>query len=116
MPTPAIVLLEISKLTPPVPEGDVSLLTVLAFAALNPAVIAIAYWMGRHADQWPKLLIAAFVGALGGTALLWVAALLRIGFVAAPARAAAGIFVASLVLALGWAALGYVTRQRAPAP
>ncbi|MEQ1714369.1 MAG: hypothetical protein ABL907_00055, partial [Hyphomicrobium sp.] len=53
-----------------------------------------------------KLLIAAFAGSVAGIALLYVLAL--IGLFAAPdaARAAAGIFIASLVTGLFYAWLG----------
>ena len=112
MATAALVLLEISKLTPPVPEGDVPLLTVAAFAALNPAVIAISFYMGRQADQWAKLLIAAFASAVGGIALIWLAALLRLPLLATAGRAAAGIFVLSMILGLAWAAIGYRSRRK----
>lgn len=108
---PALVLLEISKLSPPVPEGDVPLLTVLAFAALNPAVIAVSFLMGRRADQPAKVIIAAFAGAVAGVALVWLAAELRIGLAPSAGRAAAGIFVLSLLFGLGWASLGYRLRH-----
>ena len=103
-----------SELLPPNLQADVSLLTVLLFAALNPAAIVIAFWMGRKADQVAKLAIAAFAGAAAGTALLWLAALVRIPFVATPSRAAAGIFAVQCVLCFAWAYAGYATRQTAP--
>ena len=103
-----------SELLPPNLQADVSLLTVLLFALLNPAAIAVAFWMGRKADQVAKLAIAAFAGAAAGTALLWLAALVRIPFVATPSRAAAGIFAVQCVLCFGWAYAGYATRQTAP--
>ena len=100
-----------SELLPPDLQADVSLLTVLLFAAFNPAAVVVAFWMGRKADQVAKLAIAAFAGAAAGTALLWLAALVRIPFVATPGRAAAGIFAVQCVLCFVWAYAGYATRR-----
>jgi hypothetical protein len=100
-----------SELLPPELQADVGLMTVALFALLNPAAIAVAFWMGRKADQTAKLVIAAFAGAASGSALLWLAALLRVAFVATPSRAAAGIFAAQCVFCLLWAWAGYVTRS-----
>ena len=108
---PALALLEISKLSPPVPEGDVPMLLVLAFAVLNPAVIAIAFAMGRKADQLSKILIAAFAGAVGGVALIWLGAFIHLPLLPVVGRAAAGIFIVSLFVGLAWAFFGYKTRK-----
>ena len=87
-------------------QADVSLWAVLAWAALNPAMIAVAYLIGRHADQPAKLGIAAFVGAIAGVGLLWLTARFQLGIATDVARAAVGIFVTSLPLGLAWAYLG----------
>lgn len=100
-----------SELLPPDLQADVGLMTVMLFALLNPAAIAVAFWMGRKADQPAKLIIAAFAGAAAGTALLWFAALLRLPFVATPSRAAAGIFAAQCVFCLLWAGAGHAMRR-----
>jgi hypothetical protein len=100
----------------PVAQPDVSLWTVLAFAVLNPAVIAVAYLLGRQADQPAKLVVAAFVAALAGVALIWLGAFLRLALFASPARAAAGIFVAAFVFGLAVAALGFMIAGRGAAP
>jgi hypothetical protein len=102
-----------TQLLPPDLQADVGLLTVLLFALLNPAAIAVSYWMGLRADQAGKVVIAAFAGAAAGAGLLWLAALLRIPFVATPGRAAAGIFAAQCVFSLVWAGIGYAMRRRA---
>jgi hypothetical protein len=46
---------------------------------------------------------------------LWFAALLRITYVATPARAAAGIFVAQCAFTLVYAYIGYRTREASKA-
>ena len=112
----SLVILQMAPLQPAVPEGDVSLVALIALAALNPAMIAVAVWMGRQADQRAKLLIAAFAGAAAGIALIWLAALVKIPFVVGPARAGAGIFAASLIFGLAWAALGYALRRNSTTP
>lgn len=48
--------------------------TVLLIGALNPATIIVAFWLGRNADQWQKIPIAAFAGAFAGFLLYWLAA------------------------------------------
>lgn len=88
-------------------SGPVDLSTVALFAALNPAAIAVAMWLGAKADTPGKLPVAAFAGAVAGIALVWVLAALHIDWVAKPARAAGGMFVLGLVFDLAWAALGY---------
>lgn len=96
---------------PPTPQPDVPILTIALFAALNPAVAVVGYLMGRRADQVPKLLVAAFVAAIAGVALLWLAAFVRTPFVAGPARAAVGIFIAQLAVGYVWAMLGFAMRR-----
>lgn len=85
-----------------VPLGEVFL-----YAAANPAVIAVAFWMGRKVDQPAKLLIAAFAGAIAGVAVLYVLSLLGMFDAPRAARAAGGIFVASLVTGLIYAWAGW---------
>jgi hypothetical protein len=87
-------------------QADVSLWAVVAWAALNPAMIAVAYLMGRKADQPAKLGIAAFAAAIAGVALLWLAARLGFGFATDVARGAVGVFVTSLPFGVAWAYLG----------
>jgi hypothetical protein len=85
----------------------VDLIAVLLSALLNPAVIVVAFWMGRHADQRQKLPVAAFAAALAGSALIYVAVRLGMGGVAGVGRAAAGVFVAEFLFGLVWAWLGF---------
>ena len=95
----------------PVPvDLDVVLLTAL----LNPVVIVVAFWMGRSADQWQKLPLAAFAASLAGMVAVYVAVRLGLGGLARTGRAAAGIFIAQLVFALVWAYAGYRLARRAP--
>lgn len=85
--------------------------TLLIIAALNPAVIVAAFLLGRRANQWQKLPVAAFAAALIGFILYWVVTAL--GF--APVRALggeAGLVLLQFLFGLGWAALGYCFRTR----
>ena len=82
-------------------------ITVVLIALFNPAVIAVALIMGGKANEPQKLLVAAFAGAVAGVALIWLAAELRLEFIAKPARASAGIFVLQFLFGLVWAAIGY---------
>ena len=95
----------------PVP---VDLKAVLLVALLNPVVAMVAFWMGRRADQWQKLPLAAFAGSAAGLAAVYVAARLGIAALAETGRAAAGIFIAQFLIALAWAYAGYRLARRAP--
>ena len=105
MSVPLAVLLQATAQPLPLPDmqPDVSLWGVLAWAALNPAVIAVAWAMGRRADQAAKFGIAAFAGAIAGVALLWLAARLHLGLAIDTARAGAGVFMTALPFGLLWA-------------
>jgi hypothetical protein len=92
----------------------VDLNVVLLTALLNPVAVAVAFWMGRSADQWQKIPVAAFAASAAGTAAVYVAARLGVPGIATPARAVAGIFIAQLVLGLVWAAAGYRFSRRSP--
>ena len=39
-------------------------LGIVLTAVLNPVVIVAALWLGWHADQWQKVLVAGFAAAL----------------------------------------------------
>jgi ABC-type Co2+ transport system permease subunit len=92
-------------------QPDVPLLELFLYAVLNPATIAVAFLMGRNANEKSKVLIAAFIGAVAGVALLYLAALLRIWDAPTLGRAAAGVFAASLVAGLIYARIGYAFRR-----
>lgn len=80
--------------------------TLVLLAAVNPAVIAVAFLMGRKADQWQKLLLAAFAASLAGFVLYWLGG--QVGLFAIHAIGGeAAIFMLQFVFGLAWAALGY---------
>lgn len=85
----------------------VDLKTVILVALLNPAVVAVSFWMGSRADQWQKVPVAAFAGAAVGLALVYVAFRLGLSGVAGINRAPAGVFAAGFLFGLVWAGLGY---------
>jgi spore maturation protein SpmB len=89
------------------PAPPVDLVAVLLVALLNPAVIVVAFWMGRNADQRHKLPVAAFAAALAGSVLIYVAVRLGMTGIKQVGRAAAGVFIAQFVAGLAWAYLGY---------
>lgn len=86
-------------------------LTLVLLAAFNPAVIAVAVLMGRNADQWQKLPIAALAAALVGFLLYWIGGQLGLFAIHAVGGEAA-VFVLQIILGLAWAALGYGLRKR----
>ena len=87
-------------------QPNVNLWGVLGWAALNPAMIAVAWAMGRRADQPAKYGLAAFVASLAGIALMWLVARLHAGIAVDTARAAAGVFMAALPFGVCWAWAG----------
>ena len=91
-------------------QPDVNLIELLAYAALNPATISVAFLLGRKVDQPAKLMIAAFAGAIAGVVLLNLLALLGIWDAPTLGRAGAGIMIASLLAGLAYAWLGYKFR------
>lgn len=90
---------------PPAPPVDLT--AVLLIALLNPAVIIVAFWMGRYADQRQKLPVAAFAAALAGSVVTYIAVRLGVGGIAQVGRAAAGVFIAQFAFGLGWAYVGH---------
>lgn len=86
-------------------------LALFLVALLNPVVAIVAFLMGRKADQWQKVPIAAFAGALAGAVALWVAAFLQVVMVHGMGGEG-GIFVASFFVGLVWATIGYALRPR----
>lgn len=86
-------------------------LTLILLAAANPAVITVAMLMGRGADQWQKLPVAAFAASLAGFALYWIGG--QVGVFAIHAIGGeAAIFMLQFVFGLVWAALAYRLRAR----
>lgn len=85
--------------------------TLLMLALLNPATIAVAFVMGRSADQWQKLPVAAFAASLAGFLLYYAAAffgLIKVNALGGEAALVAIQFGIGLV----WALLGYMLRPR----
>lgn len=85
--------------------------TLVLIALFNPVVIAVAFVMGRRADQWQKLIVAAFAASLCGFALYWLAAAVGLMPVHALGGEAAVVLM-QFVFGLVWAALGYKLRRR----
>jgi hypothetical protein len=96
------------------PASPVDLMAVVLTALLNPAVVVVAFWMGRQADQWQKLPVAAFAAALAGSVLIYVAVRLGVRGVASVGRAAAGVFIAEFLFGLVWAWLGFRFGRQSP--
>lgn len=79
---------------------------VLLVALLNPVVIALAFWLGRDADQWQKLIVAGFAASGAGFLALYVLAFFRI-IVVKGFGALTGVFVAQILFGILWAWIGY---------
>jgi hypothetical protein len=81
-------------------------MTLVMIALLNPATALVGFFMGRNADQWQKLIIAALAAALSGFVLYWIAAAVGIFSVHA-LGGEAGMILMQCVLGFLWACLGY---------
>ncbi|MFN3623815.1 MAG: hypothetical protein ACK4TP_07100 [Hyphomicrobium sp.] len=80
--------------------------TLVLIALLNPAIIVVAFLMGRRADQWQKLIVAAFAASLAGFVLYWL--VVAVGLM--PVHALGGeaaVLLMGFFLGLLWASLGY---------
>lgn len=85
--------------------------TLLIIAAFNPAVIVTGLLLGRGADQWQKLPVAAFAAALAGFILYWLVSAL--GFLPVKALGGeAGLVAMQFMFGLGWAVLGFCFRKK----
>ncbi len=85
-------------------------MTLLWIALLNPVVIVVAFLMGRRADQWQKLIVAAFAASLAGVALYWLAGAIGLMPIHALGGEAA-LLLLQFLFGLVWAALGYFLRR-----
>jgi hypothetical protein len=80
--------------------------TVVLLGVLNPATILVAFLLGRTADQWQKIPVAAFAGAFAGFLLYWLAATLGLFSIHA-LGGEAGMLLVGFASGLVWAILGY---------
>lgn len=80
--------------------------TVVLLGALNPVTILLAFLLGRRADQWQKIPVAAFAGAFAGFLLYWLAATIGI-FKVHALGGEAGMLLVGFATGLVWAVVGY---------
>jgi hypothetical protein len=77
------------------------------YAVVNPATLIVALYMGAKASQVQKIPIAAMMGGIAGMALIGLVGTLPLGFSLGHERAAGGMFVSLMIVALAWATVGY---------
>jgi len=85
-------------------------MTLLWIALLNPVVIAVAFLMGRRADQWQKIIVAAFAASLCGFILYWLAGAVGVMPIHALGGEAALVLL-QFLFGLVWASAGYFLRR-----
>jgi hypothetical protein len=85
--------------------------TLVWLALLNPAVIAVAFCLGRQADQLQKIPVAAFAASLAGFVLFWLATFVGV-LVVGSQGGASGVVMLQFVFGLVWAGLGYRIGRR----
>jgi hypothetical protein len=72
----------------------------------------VAFLMGRNADQWQKLPIAAFAAGIAGFLAYWIGGQVGLFSIHAIGGEAA-LLLLGFAFGLVWAILGYATRRRA---
>jgi hypothetical protein len=80
--------------------------TLVKIALFNPVVIIIAFMMGRRADQWQKIVVAAFAASCAGYLLYWLVAAVGLMPVHALGGEAAVVLM-QFLFGLVWAGVGY---------
>lgn len=86
---------------------------IALYAVLNPATVVVALYMGARASEAQKIPIAAMTGGIAGMALIGLLGQLPLCISLGHERAAGGMFIALLLVALLWATVGYfVVRPR----
>ena len=84
---------------------------IVLAAVLNPVVIALSLYLGWHADQWQKVLVAGFAAAFAGSIALWLAT--AVGLVSVRGFGGmSGVFAASLIFGMILAGIAYGVRRR----
>ncbi len=84
---------------------------LLLIALLNPVVIAVAFFMGQRADQWQKIIVAAFAASCAGYLLYWL--VVAVGLM--PVHALGGeaaLVLMQFLFGLVWATIGYWLPRR----
>ena len=90
-------------------DPDFDPIGLVLMALINPAVVAVAIWLGLKADQWQKIIVAGFAAAFAGSLAVWLVTFVGV----LPPRALgsdAGLFVISFVYAMVIAAVCYGVR------
>ncbi len=82
---------------------------VLLLAIMNPATLVAGFLVGRYADQIQKIVLGGFIAGIAGAMFAWL--LMLTGLFDPKVRLLGGVFVASAVLGVGWAWIGYATRK-----
>jgi cation transporter-like permease len=82
---------------------------VLLLAIMNPATLAAGFLLGRRADQAQKIVVVGLVAGIAGAAFAWF--LMATGLFDPKPRLLGGVFVASGLLGLVWAWIGFATRR-----
>ena len=96
----------------PVLQPDVDVMQLVEIAVLNPVVMGLGYYLGRHCNQAGKLVVAGFAAGLAGMVPLYLAGLAHVKLVAEVLRASAGILVLQTFVGTLWATAAYMLRNR----
>jgi hypothetical protein len=84
---------------------------VWIWAAFDPVLIAVAVSLGWRADQAGKIFIAAIAAFAITLVVDWLLTLIGLPIMAPLSRGGPTLFPVRALAALGWAALGYGSRQ-----
>ena len=84
---------------------------VILLAFLDPAVIAIGLWMGWHASQAGKLVVAGLAAGLAGIVLSFLLRFVGISWFEGGYYFGGAHALFRVVAGFAWAAAGYLTRR-----
>jgi hypothetical protein len=83
--------------------------SLLLWTLLNPAAVAVAFFIGRRADQVQKIIVAAFAAGAAGVLVGWLLPLL--GLPGPGRKSLAGLFAFCFAYGLLWGWIGFRTRR-----
>ena len=84
---------------------------LILFAFIDPVVVAIGLWMGWHANQAGKLILAGFAAGLAGTAMSFLAHAVGFSWFEGGYMFGGAHALFRFMAGLLWAMVGYVAQR-----
>jgi hypothetical protein len=84
---------------------------VIILAFLDPAVVLIGLWMGWHADQAVKIVLAGFIAALAGVAVSFLLRFVGISWFEGEFLFGGAHALFRFIAGIVWAVIGFTARR-----